>query len=98
MHGLLPGVPHLGDPPAARAVRRPGGLQLPCLSSHHGPDDGRCGIREHHRGGGGGGGEEEEKQGAKENEEEQPTGEDLSPRRPWSQCPGCVLHSPKERK
>ncbi|XP_072806605.1 protein FAM170A [Vicugna pacos] len=41
--------------------------------------------------------EEEEKQEEKANEEEQPTGEDLSKRRPWSQCPGCVFHSPKDR-
>nr|XP_058918344.1 protein FAM170A [Kogia breviceps] len=42
--------------------------------------------------------EEEEKREAKGNEEEQPTGGDLSPGRPWSQCPGHVLHSPKDRK
>ncbi|XP_053423034.1 protein FAM170A isoform X1 [Nycticebus coucang] len=41
--------------------------------------------------------EEEEKQEEKENEEEQPAREDLGLRRPWSQCPGCVFHSPKDR-
>uniref|UniRef100_A0A4X1UBP9 Family with sequence similarity 170 member A n=1 Tax=Sus scrofa TaxID=9823 RepID=A0A4X1UBP9_PIG len=39
----------------------------------------------------------EEKQEEKEHEEEQPTGEDLTRKRPWSQCPGCVFHSPKDR-
>uniref|UniRef100_A0A8C3VJW8 Family with sequence similarity 170 member A n=1 Tax=Catagonus wagneri TaxID=51154 RepID=A0A8C3VJW8_9CETA len=39
----------------------------------------------------------EEKQEEKEHEEEQPAGEDLSRKRPWSQCPGCVFHSPKDR-
>ena len=34
----------------------------------------------------------------KENEEQQSAGEDVSLRRPWSQCPGCVFHSPKDRK
>ncbi|XP_057556870.1 protein FAM170A [Hippopotamus amphibius kiboko] len=44
-------------------------------------------------------GEEEKavKREEQENEEEQSTGEDLSPRRPWSQCPGCVFPSPKDR-
>ncbi|XP_012514981.1 PREDICTED: protein FAM170A [Propithecus coquereli] len=41
--------------------------------------------------------EEEEKQEEKEDEGEQPTREDLGLRRPWSQCPGCVFHSPKDR-
>nr|XP_058141012.1 protein FAM170A [Dasypus novemcinctus] len=42
--------------------------------------------------------EEEEEQEENEDEDEQPTGEDLGMRRPWSQCPGCVFHSPKDRK
>lgn len=44
--------------------------------------------------------EEEEKENPedKENEEEPPLGEDVSLRRPWSQCPGCVFHSSKDRK
>uniref|UniRef100_G3UKD4 Family with sequence similarity 170 member A n=1 Tax=Loxodonta africana TaxID=9785 RepID=G3UKD4_LOXAF len=29
---------------------------------------------------------------------QQPTREDLGMKRPWSQCPGCVFHSPKDRK
>lgn len=41
---------------------------------------------------------EDEEQKEKENEEQQPAGEDVSLRRPWSQCPGCVFHSPKDRK
>ncbi|KAL2778697.1 protein FAM170A isoform 1 [Daubentonia madagascariensis] len=41
--------------------------------------------------------EEEEKQEEKKNEEAQPAREDLGLRRPWSQCPGCVFHSPKDR-
>lgn len=41
---------------------------------------------------------EDEEQKEKENEEQQPVGEDVSLRRPWSQCPGCVFHSPKDRK
>ncbi|KAL4678571.1 hypothetical protein H8957_007953 [Semnopithecus entellus] len=40
--------------------------------------------------------EEEEKPAAKKEEEGQPTGEDLGLRRSWSQCPGCVFHSPKD--
>ncbi|XP_014650100.1 PREDICTED: protein FAM170A [Ceratotherium simum simum] len=40
---------------------------------------------------------EKEKQEEKENEEEQPAGEDLGMRRPRSQRPGCVFHSPKDR-
>lgn len=42
--------------------------------------------------------EEPEKQEEKGNEEEHPTEEDLGMRRAWSQCPGCVFHSPKDRK
>jgi len=41
---------------------------------------------------------EDEEQEEKENEEQQSAGEDVSLRRPWSQCPGCVFHSPKDRK
>ncbi|XP_045650822.1 protein FAM170A [Ursus americanus] len=43
--------------------------------------------------------EEEEgaRQEEKEKEEEQPAPEDLGPKRPWSQCPGCVFHSPKDK-
>uniref|UniRef100_A0A8D2JL97 Family with sequence similarity 170 member A n=1 Tax=Sciurus vulgaris TaxID=55149 RepID=A0A8D2JL97_SCIVU len=41
--------------------------------------------------------EEEEKQEEKENKAEQPTREDPGLKRPWSQCPGCVFHSPKDR-
>uniref|UniRef100_A0A2K6TEA9 Family with sequence similarity 170 member A n=1 Tax=Saimiri boliviensis boliviensis TaxID=39432 RepID=A0A2K6TEA9_SAIBB len=40
--------------------------------------------------------EEEEKLEEKKEEEEQPTGEDRGLRRSWSQCPGCVFHSPKD--
>lgn len=42
--------------------------------------------------------EEEEKQEEKEHKEEQPTGEDLGMKRSWSQCPGFVFHSLKDRK
>lgn len=41
--------------------------------------------------------EEEDKQ-QEENEEEQSTHEDLSTRGALSQCPGCVFHSPNDRK
>nr|XP_014699564.1 protein FAM170A [Equus asinus] len=40
---------------------------------------------------------EKEEEEEKENEEEQPTGEDPGMRRPWSQRPGYVFHSPKDR-
>ncbi|KAK2118229.1 hypothetical protein P7K49_005116 [Saguinus oedipus] len=40
--------------------------------------------------------EEEEKPAEKKEEEEQPSGEDRGLRRSWSQCPGCVFHSPKD--
>ncbi|XP_062943691.1 protein FAM170A [Cynocephalus volans] len=42
--------------------------------------------------------EEEEKQEGKESQEEPPTGEDSGPKRPWSQCPGCVFHPAEDRK
>ncbi|KAM5298236.1 LOW QUALITY PROTEIN: protein FAM170A [Ctenodactylus gundi] len=42
--------------------------------------------------------QEVQKQAMKENEEEQQTGEDLGLKRPWSQCPGYVFHSPKDRR
>ncbi|XP_027796838.1 protein FAM170A [Marmota flaviventris] len=42
--------------------------------------------------------EEQEKPEDKENKEDQPTREDPGLKRPWSQCPGCVFHSPKDRK
>ncbi|XP_004697019.1 protein FAM170A [Echinops telfairi] len=42
--------------------------------------------------------EEEEEQVDNEDEDQQPTGEDNSMQKPWSQCPGCVFHSPKDRK
>ncbi|XP_037364148.1 protein FAM170A [Talpa occidentalis] len=41
--------------------------------------------------------QKKEKQEQKENEDEQPIGEDLGMRRPWSQCPGYVFQSPKDR-
>ncbi|XP_007947357.1 protein FAM170A [Orycteropus afer afer] len=42
--------------------------------------------------------EEEEEQEENEDENQQPTREELGMKRPWSQCPGCVFHSPKDRK
>ncbi|XP_012871476.1 PREDICTED: protein FAM170A [Dipodomys ordii] len=42
--------------------------------------------------------EEEEERPEEENEEQQPTEEDLGLKRSWSQCPGCVFHSAKDRK
>ncbi|XP_003404817.1 protein FAM170A [Loxodonta africana] len=42
--------------------------------------------------------EQEEEQEENEDENQQPTREDLGMKRPWSQCPGCVFHSPKDRK
>ncbi|EDM14438.1 rCG46968, isoform CRA_a [Rattus norvegicus] len=47
--------------------------------------------------------EEEEHQEAKEKptekkaEEQQPAEEDVGVKKPWSQCPGCVFDSPKDR-
>ncbi|KAM4819457.1 protein FAM170A isoform 1-T1 [Thomomys bottae] len=41
--------------------------------------------------------EEEEDRLGEENEERQPTGEEVGLKRSWSQCPGCVFHSPKDR-
>nr|XP_044988673.1 protein FAM170A isoform X2 [Jaculus jaculus] len=41
--------------------------------------------------------EEEKKQKEKGNEEQQPTEEDLGMKKPWSQCPGYVFDSPKDR-
>ncbi|KAM9252831.1 protein FAM170A isoform 2-T2 [Dugong dugon] len=41
--------------------------------------------------------QEEEEQEENEDEDQQPTREDLGMKRPWSQCPGCVFHSPKDR-
>ncbi|XP_048190171.1 protein FAM170A [Perognathus longimembris pacificus] len=42
--------------------------------------------------------EEEEYRPEEANEEERPTREDVGLKRSWSQCPGCVFHSPKDRK
>nr|XP_006254795.1 protein FAM170A isoform X2 [Rattus norvegicus] len=48
--------------------------------------------------------EEEEHQEAKEKptekkaEEQQPAEEDVGVKKPWSQCPGCVFDSPKDRR
>ncbi|XP_073914346.1 protein FAM170A [Castor canadensis] len=42
-------------------------------------------------------GKEEQKQEEKESEEQSPTGEDTGLKRSWSQCPGCVFHSQKDR-
>ncbi|XP_023556338.1 protein FAM170A [Octodon degus] len=39
---------------------------------------------------------QEQKQEEKECEEEPPAGEDLVRKKPWSQCPGYVFHSPEE--
>ncbi|VCW96476.1 unnamed protein product [Gulo gulo] len=41
--------------------------------------------------------EQERQEEEKEKEDERPPQEDLSPKRPWSQCPGCVFHSPKDK-
>ncbi|XP_045854833.1 protein FAM170A [Meles meles] len=41
--------------------------------------------------------EQERREEEKEKEDERPPQEDLSPKRPWSQCPGCVFHSPKDK-
>ncbi|XP_049628691.1 protein FAM170A [Suncus etruscus] len=41
---------------------------------------------------------EEEKAKEKETKEEPPTGETLGVMRSLSQCPGCMFHSPKDRK
>ncbi|XP_075399204.1 protein FAM170A [Tenrec ecaudatus] len=41
--------------------------------------------------------EGEEEQEDNEGEDQQPTGEDHTVQKPWSQCPGCVFHSPKDR-
>uniref|UniRef100_A0A673SW75 Family with sequence similarity 170 member A n=1 Tax=Suricata suricatta TaxID=37032 RepID=A0A673SW75_SURSU len=41
--------------------------------------------------------EGEERQEEKEDKKEQPAQEDPGGKRPWSQCPGCVFHSPKDK-
>ncbi|XP_028633069.1 protein FAM170A isoform X1 [Grammomys surdaster] len=41
--------------------------------------------------------EEKEKPVEKKAEEQQPTEEDVGVKKPWSQCPGCVFDSPKDR-
>ena len=41
--------------------------------------------------------EETEKPKEEKAEEQQPTEEDVGMKKPWSQCPGCVFDSPKDR-